>query len=653
MVDQPQVDLTGTTTTTTNTQVGKRLLAYLRPHKTKLILGLLCGILAGLVPLGVGLMIEQFAAAASPPALVSGVVRDNATGQPLAGARVVVVPPASHDPKKRATPVTVVSDQKGAWQVSAKTTGLPLALVCAALVALYTALWGFSYGQSVLLAEVTQRVGMQMRGDVYAHLQSLPLAYFKQRRTGALMSTLTNDVPKLQNAAMMIKDVVATPLMVIVFLGMLFATSWKLTLLALAVVPLMALAIQLLTKRLRGISNRSQQKMADVSALMEETLAGARVVKAFTAERHEIERFRHENEAALNVSMSGVRRGARLRPTVDLIGALGIAFTLWVGGREVALNHLSFPQLLKFIFMSVQLSNAVGAVGNLRVAWEEMMGAADRIFGGVLDVVPDVRDAPGATPLPPVRGHVEFRDVSFSYVAGQPTLSNISFAIEPGQVVALVGPTGAGKSTLADLLPRFYDPSGGTVLIDGHDIRGVTLDSLRGQIGIVPQDTLLFSGTIRDNIAYGRREASHAQIVAAARAANADSFIESYPLQYETVIGERGATLSGGERQRVAIARALLADPRILILDEATSSLDAATEALVQEALETLMKNRTTLVIAHRLSTIVNADKIVVLRRGGRIEEVGTHAALIRSGGLYARLYETQRRDAELFLPEP
>lgn len=653
MVDQPQAGLTGTTTTTTNTQVGKRLLAYLRPHKTKLILGLLCGILAGLVPLGVGLMIEQFAAAASPPALVSGVVRDNATGQPLAGARVVVVPPASHDPKKRATPVTVVSDQRGAWQVSAKTTGLPLALVCAALVALYTALWGFSYGQSVLLAEVTQRVGMQMRGDVYAHLQSLPLAYFKQRRTGALMSTLTNDVPKLQNAAMMIKDVVATPLMVIVFLGVLFVTSWKLTLLALAVVPLMALAIQLLTKRLRGISNRSQQKMADVSALMEETLSGARVVKAFTAERHEIERFRHENEAALNVSMSGVRRGARLRPTVDLIGALGIAFTLWIGGREVALNQLSFPQLLKFIFMSVQLSNAVGAVGNLRVAWEEMMGAADRIFGGVLDVVPDVRDAPGATPLPPVRGHVEFRDVSFSYVAGQPTLSNISFAIEPGQVVALVGPTGAGKSTLADLVPRFYDPSGGAVLIDGQDIRGVTLASLRGQIGIVPQDTLLFSGTIRDNIAYGRREASQAQIVAAARAANTDSFIESYPLQYETVIGERGATLSGGERQRVAIARALLADPRILILDEATSSLDAATEALVQEALETLMKNRTTLVIAHRLSTIVNADKIVVLRRGGRIEEVGTHAALIRSGGLYARLYETQRRDAELFLPEP
>jgi subfamily B ATP-binding cassette protein MsbA len=395
--------------------------------------------------------------------------------------------------------------------------------------------------------------------------------------------------------------------------------------------------------------------MADIAAVMEETLAGARIVKAFSAERHEIERFTRENHAALDISMDGVRRQARMKPTIDLIGAMGIALTLWVGGAEVVKGPqrggMEFDDLLAFLYIVTQLARSVGSFGSLRNAWEEMMGAADRIFEGVLDVVPDVRDAPSAPPLPPVRGHVEFKDVSFAYNEGTPTLSDIAFAIPPGSVVALVGPSGAGKSTLADLLPRFYDPTGGQVLIDGRDIKGVTLESLRRQIAIVPQETVLFSGTIRDNIAYGRRDATDAQIEAAARAANADSFIQGFAKKYDTLIGERGATLSGGERQRIAIARALLADPRILILDEATSSLDAASEALVQEALETLMRGRTTLVIAHRLSTIINADRIVVLR-AGRVAEMGTHAQLVARGGLYATLYETQRRSAELFLPE-
>ena len=439
---------------TSHKQIGKRLLGYLRPHRGKLALGLVCGVLAGLVPAGVAAMIEEFAS-------------------------------------------VTISARNGDVE--------PLAWVCGTVVLLYTALWVFSYGQSVLLAEVAQRVGIRMRGDVYAHLQSLSLSYFHKHRTGALMSTLTSDVPKLQNAAMMVRDVVATPLMAVVFFVLLFVTSWKLALFALLVVPLMAVAIQLLSRRLRGISHQSQQKMADITAVMEETLAAARVVKAFAAERHEIERFNRENQAAIDISMRGVRRSARLRPTIDLIGALGIALTLWMGGREVALGRMEFGQLLKFLYLVTQLARAVGALGGLRAGWEDMMGAADRIFSDVLDVVPDVRDAPNARTLPPVAGRIEFDHVSFAYNEGTSTLKDISFAVEPGQVVALVGPSGAGKSTLADLVPRFYDPTAGCIRIDGHDIRTVTLDSLRRQIGIVPQETLLFSGAIRDNIAYGRR----------------------------------------------------------------------------------------------------------------------------------------------------
>ncbi len=581
----------------TNKRVRQRLLAYLRPHTSRLTLGLLCGLAAGFVPAGLFFTIKAFFKTA----------------------------------------------QSGDTHA--------LGVVCLLVVVLYSLLWGMTYGQTVLLAEVAQRIGMRMRGDIYAHLQSLSLSYFHKRRTGALMSTLTNDVPKLQGAAMMIKDVIATPLQAVVYLGMLLWASWKLTLFALIVVPLMAGAIQLLSKRLRGISKLSQAKMGDVASIMEETLSAPRIVRAFTAEAREIERFDRENREALAITMTGVRRSARLRPTIDLIGALGIALTLYVGGSMIASREWEVDDLVAYLYLVTQLSSAVGAVGNLRVSWEEMMGAADRIFTDVLDVVPEIRDAPGARALPPIEGRVEFQNVGFAYESGTPTLSGINLVIEPGQVVALVGPTGAGKSTLADLAPRFYDVTEGAVLIDGHDIRSVTVESLRRQVGIVPQETLLFSGTIRDNIAYGKPDATDAEVEAAARAANADSFIEACPLRYQTRIGERGQTLSGGERQRIAIARALLANPRLLILDEATSALDASTEALVQDALETLMQGRTTIVIAHRLSTIVSADKIVVIR-AGRIAETGTHAELLARGGVYATLFETQRRAAELALPE-
>jgi subfamily B ATP-binding cassette protein MsbA len=578
----------------THHEVALRLLGYLKPFLPQLLLGLLCGTLVGIAQLGIADRIERF---------INGLTAANAP---------------------------------------------QLAWVCATVVCLYAILGLAKYGQSVLVESVAQRVGLALRRDVYAHLQTLSLAYFKRRRTGALMSTLTADIPKLQNAAMMIKDVVATPVQAAIFFGTMFYLSWKLTFSALFIVPIMAAIIQRLTRRLRNTSRETQDRLADVAAVMEETLSAPRIVRAFTAERHEVARFEEESERAVRSQLKVVRRSARLGPVVDLIGAVGVAGVLYIGGTEVLNGTMTAGGLIKYLYLVSQLMNAVSSMGSLRSGVEEMMGAADRIFQDVLDVTPDIRDAPDAKPLPPVEGRIEFRDVSFAYEPGIPVLANISLTIEPGQVVALVGETGAGKTTLADLVPRFYDPTEGAVLIDGHDIGTVRLESLRSQIGIVPQETLLFSGTIRDNITYGRRDALDVVVEAAARAANAAPFVSAMPNGYDTWIGERGATLSGGQRQRVAIARALLADPRILILDEATSALDAATEALVQQALERLMEGRTTLIIAHRLSTVVNADKIVVLRRGGRIAETGTHAELMARGGVYAALFETQQRSAEL-----
>jgi subfamily B ATP-binding cassette protein MsbA len=525
--------------------------------------------------------------------------------------------------------------------------------ICSGVVFLYAIQGTLKYLQSVLLATVAQRVGVEIRRDIYAHLQSLSLGYFHKRRTGALMSTLTNDVGKLQNAAMMMKDIVATPIQMLAFLLKMFSISWHLSIFTFLVIPLMAAAIQRLTRRLRSISETTQARLADVSAVMEETLAAPRIVRAFVSEERELKRLDQASDEAVRSQLKAVRRSARLGPIVDLLGATGVAAVLYYGSQEVFAGRLTTGQLSGFLLLVSQLANASNALGSLKSGWEEMMGAADRIFSEILNVVPEIRDAPDAQSLPLVEGRIEFRNVYFSYTQGIPVLTGINLTIEPGQVLALVGETGSGKTTLADLVPRFYDPTHGNVFIDGYDLRNVTVSSLRKQIGIVPQDTLLFSGTVRDNIAYGRRDATAAQVREAAQAANIMSFIESLPDGYQTAIAERGASLSGGQRQRIAIARALLANPRILILDEATSALDAQTEALVQQALETLMKERTTIIIAHRLSTIVNADKIVVLRRGGEIAEMGTHAELMAKGGVYAALFETQRRSAEAGTEDP
>ena len=515
--------------------------------------------------------------------------------------------------------------------------------VSVSLVALYAVRAVFNYVDTVWFAEAGQRLGVRLRDAVYRHLQGLSLSFFNGQRTGALMSTINNDVPLLQGVLAGLKDVASAPLIVVGGLISIFAIDWKLSLITLVIVPLMALTIGRLTRLIRSMTTHTQDKLADVNSIMEETLSGIRIIQSFSAEPQEVRRFSAENQEAKQRAMSVTRQGAKIKPMTDLLGAIGIALALWIAGHEVITHALDFGQLGAFIYLLNKIATGVSSLGNVKVLWEQIQAGSGRIFDCVLNIESDIQDAPNAETLHEVDGKVEFDHVAFAYTAETPVLRDLSFTMNPGEVVAVVGMSGAGKSTLADLIPRFYDPHSGSIKVDGHDIRKVTLASLRRQIGIVPQETVLFGGTIRDNIAYGSPLATDAMIEAASRAANAHSFISDsskMPHGYQTVVGERGKQLSGGERQRVSIARALLKDPRILILDEATSSLDAESEKIVQEALETLMRGRTTLVIAHRLSTIRNAHKILVMQ-AGEIVESGSHDALMRlPDGHYRHLYE-------------
>jgi subfamily B ATP-binding cassette protein MsbA len=529
-----------------------------------------------------------------------------------------------------------------------------LNFICIIVVGVFLLKAVFTYGQTFYLSMVSQRVTTQLRDDIFGHLHSLSLSFFNQRRTGAIMSALTNDIPVLQNATMSIRDVVAAPLNVVFALGLLFYQSWRLTLAALIVVPLMGFVISRIGKRIRRISDLVQLKLADVTTIAEETISGIRIIKSFATETHEINRFAEENARTYEAVLRGVRQSARLRPVIEFLGAFGIALVLFLGGNEVVQNarlvslgkppltRLDLGGMLMFVLALQQLARAVSDIGSINNTRQQAFAAAGRIFTEILDQETAVKEAPNAEAMPRIKGHIEFDKVGFAYNDDAPVLADITFTVQPGEVVALVGHSGAGKSTVVDLIPRFYDVTQGSISVDGRDIRSVQLESLRKQIGIVPQETWLFAGTLRDNIAYGRRDATDADVRAAARAANAN-FIDTMPDGFDTVVGERGVRLSGGERQRIAIARAILMDPRILILDEATSSLDASSESLVQAALEDLMKNRTTLVIAHRLSTILGADRIVVLDRG-RIVETGTHTELLAQGGIYSQLYEKQFR---------
>ena len=499
----------------------------------------------------------------------------------------------------------------------------------------------FYYGQSYLVSFVGQRVIIDVRDVLFKKFQRLPLSYFDRHQTGEIMSYITNDVAALQNALVdRLIELVTESSIFVGSLVMMVLLDWKLSLLTLITVPLVGQAMKIFGRKLKSSGTVIQERLADITATMQESIAAVRVVKSFGREDFEIERFHRQNELNFRAEMKNNQLMSLLTPTVEFLAALAVTVIVWFGGYEVVNGVITAGALVAFLTYAVNLANPVKRISRVYGAIQKAMAGADRVFA-IMDLPETIANHPDAKELPPVKGEVVFDDVTFAYKEGANALSHVSLAASPGQMVAFVGPSGAGKSTIANLIPRFYDVSSGAIRIDGYDVREVTMESLRRQIGIVPQETMLFSTTVRENIRYGRLDATEEEIVQAAKDANAHDFIMALPKGYDTKIGERGLNLSGGQRQRIAIARAILKDPRILILDEATSALDTESEKIVQAALDRLMVGRTSLVIAHRLSTVFNADQIYVID-GGRIHEHGTHEELLAAGGLYSNLYNIQ-----------
>ena len=518
-----------------------------------------------------------------------------------------------------------------------------LNVISASIVVIFLLRGIFLYGQNYLMSYVGQHVIIDIRSEVFRKLQRLSMSFYDKNKTGTIMSYVTNDVNALQGA--MVDNTIELVTESIILVGSVCAMvylDWKLTLFTILTFPVVLYFMNFFGKKIRRSGGQIQEATADITSVLQESVSSARVVKSFVREQYEIERFERENDANLKANLKNAKYMATLTPTIEFVAALGVTLILWYGGNNVIAGETTAGSLVAFLAYAVNISNPIKRITRVSGNIQKALAAAQRVFD-VLDLREEVQDLPDAKALPAVTGNVSFEHVTFSYNAGDEILHDLSFEAKPGQAIGLVGPSGAGKSTVASLLPRFYDCDAGTIRIDGTDIRHVTLDSLRNQVGIVPQETILFNGSVYDNILYGRLDATKEEIEAAAKAANAHDFIMELPEGYNTMLGDRGVNISGGQRQRIAIARAILKDPRILVLDEATSALDTESERVVQEALNRLMVGRTSIIIAHRLSTIKNADRILVLDKG-KLAEDGTHEELMAKNGLYAHLYQIQYR---------
>lgn len=531
-------------------------------------------------------------------------------------------------------------------EVLADKNGTMLNWIAASIIAIFVVRGLFWYGQNYLMSYVGQSVIIDIRAAVFKKLQRLSVSFYDKNKTGTIMSYVTNDVNALQSA--MVENTIEMITEGFILIGSVVAMiylDWRLTLFTVCTFPVVLWFMEFFGKKIRKTGGRIQECTADITSVLQESVASARVIKSFVREDYEVDRFDVENRANFRANMKNAQLMATLTPVVELVAAIGVTMIIWYGGNNVINGTITVGSLVAFLTYAVNISNPIKrltrVIGNIQKA----LAAAQRVFM-IIDMPEEIAESRDAKQLPEVSGKVEFQNVSFAYDDKGNVITDLSFSVKPGEVIAIVGPSGAGKSTIANLLPRFYDVNKGDIKIDGHSVREVTLDSLREQVGIVPQETMLFNGSVYNNILYGRLDATKEEIEAAAKAANAHDFIMQLTDGYETKLGDRGVNLSGGQRQRIAIARAILKNPRILILDEATSALDTESERVVQEALDRLMVGRTSFVIAHRLSTVKNADKILVLEKGNLVES-GTHDELLALDGLYAHLYKIQYRNKE------